>query len=171
MWKTLITGSVVNIWSVMMGDLMMKLPNPHLIYQNQLCKMHKKNPHKQIKFLEPLFFKPITVIFKHFSRKIVNFQGRLKIQALFKTVVKFKHFSRSVGTIWSGIPFMSYGFFKIWPWKSITMAGLWRVIWVCITHFYMVQCTHLTTTGGAPHLYNRGSSMQVNSLHSEANDM
>ena len=24
---------------------------------------------------------------------------------------------------------------------------------------------------GAPHLYNRGSSMQVNSLHSEANDM
>ena len=53
----------------------------------------------------------------------------------------------------------------------ITMAGLWWVIWVCITHFCMVERTHLITTGGAPHLYNRGSSMQVNSLHSEANDM
>ena len=41
----------------------------------------------------------LKVIFKHFSRKITNFQGRLKNQALFKTVVKFKHFSRSVGTM------------------------------------------------------------------------
>ena len=36
----------------------------------------------------------------------------------------------------------------------------------------MVQCTHLITTGGTPHLYNRGStSMQVNSLHSGANNV
>ena len=36
---------------------------------------------------------------------------------------------------------------------------------------FMVQCTHLITTGGTPHLYNRGSSMQVNSLHSGANNI
>ena len=45
------------------------------------------------------FSRPYKVIFKHFSRKIANFQDRLKNQALFKTVVKFKHFSRSVGTM------------------------------------------------------------------------
>ena len=30
---------------------------------------------------------------------------------------------------------------------------------------------HLMTTGGTPHLYNRGSSMLVNSLHSGENNM
>ena len=39
----------------------------------------------------------------------------------------------------------------------ITMTGLWGVIQVCSTSLCMVQCTHLITTGGAPHLYNRGS--------------
>ena len=53
----------------------------------------------------------------------------------------------------------------------ITMAGLWAVIQVCSTPLCMVQCTHLITTGGTPHLYNRRSSMQVNSLHSGANNM
>ena len=51
------------------------------------------------------------------------------------------------------------------------MAGLWRVIQVCSTPVGMVHCTYLITTGVTPHLYNRGSSMQVNYLHSEANDM
>ena len=35
----------------------------------------------------------------------------------------------------------------------------------------MVQCTHLITTGGTPHLHNKRSSMQVNSLHSGANNI
>ena len=54
---------------------------------------------------------------------------------------------------------------------TITMVGLWAVIQVCSTPLRMVKCTHLITTGGMPHLYNRGSSMQVNSLHSGENDM
>ena len=41
----------------------------------------------------------------------------------------------------------------------------------CSIPVCMVQCTHLITTGGTPNLYNRGSSMQVNSLHSGANNM
>ena len=45
------------------------------------------------------FSSPYKVIFKNFSRKIANFQDRLKNQALFKTEFKFKHFSRSVGTM------------------------------------------------------------------------
>ena len=54
----------------------------------------------------------------------------------------------------------------------ITMTGPWAVIEVCSTHICMVQCTHLITTGGTPHLYNtRGSSMLVNSLHSGENNM
>ena len=53
----------------------------------------------------------------------------------------------------------------------ITMAGPWMLMQVCSTPICMVQCTHLITTGGAPHLYNRGSSMQVNSLHSGANNI
>ena len=47
----------------------------------------------------PYFSSPLNVLFKHFSRKIANFQGKLKNQALFKRTVKFKHFSRSVGTM------------------------------------------------------------------------
>ena len=43
------------------------------------------------------------------------------------------------------------------------MAGQWGVIQVCSTPNCMVQCTHLITTGGTPHLYNRWSSMQVDS--------
>ena len=38
------------------------------------------------------------------------------------------------------------------------VAGLWGVIQVCSTPLCMVRCTHLKTTGGTPHLYNRGSS-------------
>ena len=53
----------------------------------------------------------------------------------------------------------------------IMMVRLWAVRQVCSTPFCMVQCTYLITTGGTPHLYNRGSSMQVNSLHSGANDV
>ena len=41
--------------------------------------------------------------------------------------------------------------------KCITMAGLWVVIQVYSNPICMVQCTHLITTGGTPHLYNRGS--------------
>ena len=40
------------------------------------------------------------------------------------------------------------------------MSVLWGVIQVCSTPLCMVQCTHLITTDGTPHLYNRGSSMQ-----------
>ena len=50
----------------------------------------------------------------------------------------------------------------------ITMARPWALIQVCSTHICMVQCTHLTTTRGTPHLYN---SMLVNSLHSGENNM
>ena len=53
--------------------------------------------------------------------------------------------------------------------QCITMAMPWAVIQVCSTRICMVQCTHLITTGGTPHLYNRGSSMLVNSLHSGEN--
>ena len=53
----------------------------------------------------------------------------------------------------------------------ITMGRLWALIQVCSTHICMVQCTHLITTGGTPHLYNRRSSMLVNSLHSGENNM
>ena len=59
----------------------------------------------------------------------------------------------------------------IWPNNGITMSGPWAIIQVCSTHICMVQCTHLITTGGTPHLYNRGSSMLVNSLHSGENNM
>ena len=52
----------------------------------------------------------------------------------------------------------------------ITMAGPRAVILVCSTHICMVQCTHLITKGGTPHLYNGGSSMLVNSLHSRENN-
>ena len=52
--------------------------------------------------------------------------------------------------------------------EIITMVGLWMVIQVCSTPLCMVQWTHLITTA---HLYNRGSSMQVNSLHFGANDI
>ena len=48
----------------------------------------------------------------------------------------------------------------------ITMTMPWALIQLCSTPICMVQCTHLITTGGTPHLYNRGSSMLVNSLHS-----
>ena len=53
----------------------------------------------------------------------------------------------------------------------ITMAQLWGVIQVGSTTLCMVQWTHLITTGGTPHLYNRGSSMQASPLHSGANDI
>ena len=58
-----------------------------------------------------------------------------------------------------------------WNSISITMAVLWAIIQVSSTPICMVQCTHLITTGGTPDLYNRGSSMLVNSLHSGENYM
>ena len=42
---------------------------------------------------------------------------------------------------------------------------------VCSSSLCMVQCTHMMTTDGTLHLYNRGSSMLVNSLHSGENNM
>ena len=62
-----------------------------------MCKI----THKQIRLSGAYFFQDHKVIFKHFSRKISHFQGRLQNQALFKTAFKFKHFSRSVGTMTS----------------------------------------------------------------------
>ena len=53
----------------------------------------------------------------------------------------------------------------------ITLAMPRALIQVCCTPLCMVQRTHLITTGGTPHLYNRGSSMLVNSLHSGENNM
>ena len=53
----------------------------------------------------------------------------------------------------------------------ITMSVLWAIIKVSSTPICMVQWTHLITTGGTPHLYNRGSSMLVNSLHPGENNM
>ena len=90
-WKTWITGSVVT------GDFMTQLPNPLDLLKSKI--QHPQNTHKQIKFVRILFFKPIKSNLQHFSRKIANFQGRLKNQTLFKTAIKFKHFSRSVGTM------------------------------------------------------------------------
>ena len=55
--------------------------------------------------------------------------------------------------------------------QIIMMAKPRALIQVCSTHICMVQCTHLITTGGTPHLYNIGSSMLVNSLHSGENNM
>ena len=57
---------------------------------------------------------------------------------------------------------------QVW---SIMMAVLWAIIQVSSTPICMVQCTHLIITGRTPHLYNRGSSMLVNSLHSGENNM
>ena len=54
---------------------------------------------------------------------------------------------------------------------TITMAMPSALIQVCSTHICMVQCTHLITTGGTPHLYNRVSSVLVNSLQSGENNM
>ena len=62
------------------GDLMTKLLNCATFFHFYIFQDHK-------------------VIFKHFSRKISHFQGRLKNQTIFKTAFKFKHFSRSVGTM------------------------------------------------------------------------
>ena len=56
-------------------------------------------------------------------------------------------------------------------WAGITMSVLWAIIKVSSTPICMVQWTHLITTGGTPHLYNRGSSMLVNSLHPGENNM
>ena len=36
----------------------------------------------------------------------------------------------------------------------ITMERPWALIQVCSTHICMVECTHLITTGGTPHLYD-----------------
>ena len=66
-----------------------------LLFSIQMCKI----THKQITLSGAYIFQDHKVIFKHFSRKISHFQGRLKNQALFKTAFKFKHFSRSVGTM------------------------------------------------------------------------
>ena len=75
---------------------MTKSSNLFNLLKSNVQKCIRKQ-HKQIRVLGPLSFKPIKkVIFKHFSGNIVTFQGRLKNQALFKTAVKFKHFSRSV---------------------------------------------------------------------------
>ena len=66
------------------------------------------------------------------------------------------------------------------------ISSLWNQTLVWVSHYdgralnvnpglqhplCMVQCTHLITTGGTLHLYNRGSSMQVNSLCSGANNI
>ena len=45
------------------------------------------------------------------------------------------------------------------PDHNITMSRPRALIQVCSTPICMVQCTYLITTGGIPHLYNRGSSM------------
>ena len=60
-----------------------------------MCKI----THLKIRLSGAYIFQDYKVIFKHFSMKISYFQGRLKSQALFKTAFKFKHFSRSVGTM------------------------------------------------------------------------
>ena len=70
-WKTLITGSVV------MGDLMTKLPNPLYSLKSNVQNAQKTN--KDITFLGPLFFKSIKS----------NFQGKLPI---FKADWKIKHY-------------------------------------------------------------------------------
>ena len=68
----------------------------------------------------------------------------------------------------SGYHFMAWlaeWFFTLVTYSN-TMLRPRAVIQVCSTHICMVQCTHLITAGGTPHLYNRGSSMLINSLHS-----
>ena len=65
---------------------------------------------KHIRFLGTFFSSPWKVIFKHFPRKIANFQIRLKNQALFKTAIKFKQFTRSVGTMKKHPPSPQKGF-------------------------------------------------------------
>ena len=66
-----------------------------------------------------------------------------------------------------------FAFFSHWDVHVMTimMSRPRAIIQACSTPICMVQCTHLITTGGTPHLYNRGSSMLVNSLHSGENNM
>ena len=70
-----------------------------LLLSIQMCKLTPW----QVRLSGAYIFQDQKVIFKHFSRKISHFQGRLKNQALFKTAFKFKHFSRSVGTMTDNI--------------------------------------------------------------------
>ena len=84
--KTWITRWVVT------GDLMTKLPNPLNLLKSNI--QHAKHTHKQVRFVGPLFFKPIKsnfqALFKkncQFSRQIEkssSFQDCSQIQALFK---------------------------------------------------------------------------------------
>ena len=56
------------------GDLITLLPNPFF-------KPNVQNARRKVQtigFLAPIFFEPIKIIVKHFSKKITNFQGRLK---------------------------------------------------------------------------------------------
>ena len=82
-------------WITSNGEMMKKCRIP-LCFSTQMLQKHRKT-NKQIIYLGIYFFKPTKVIFKQFSRKKNDkFQGRLENQAVFKTVFKFKHFSRSV---------------------------------------------------------------------------
>ena len=96
MWKTPITRSVVT------GDLTTKLPNP-LIYWNKMYKMHKHtHTHTNTnEFLGPLFFKPMNSNFQALFKE--NCQLSRQTEKI-KTEVKFKHFSRSVGSMYSVEP-------------------------------------------------------------------
>ena len=53
------------------------------LFCDKMCKI----THKEIRLCGAYIFQDHKVIFKHFSKKICHFQGRLKNQALFKTVV------------------------------------------------------------------------------------
>ena len=57
---------------------------------------------------------------------------------------------------------------RLWPLLKLKLGNCWLTSKCCgsscSTHICMVQCTHLITTGGTPHLYNRGSSMLVDIL-------
>ena len=55
-----------------------------LFFSNQMCKMHNNT---QIRFVEPLFFKPIKVIFKHFSREIDNFLRQIEKSNTFEDII------------------------------------------------------------------------------------
>ena len=101
--------------------------------------------------------------------------SRIVIQDI--TVTRPQWFNPVVLTLLTKLHF--HCFSKVWSMASkvhihacgITMPGLWAVIQVCSTPLCMVQCTHLITTGGNPTCIIRGPSMQVNSLHSGANNI
>ena len=85
--------------------------------------------------------------------------SRIVIQDI--TVTRPQWFNPVVLTLLTKLHF--HCFSKVWSMASkvhihacgITMPGPWAVIQVCSTPLCMVQCTHLITTGGTPHLYNK----------------